>query len=331
MGAASAAAASAALVPTAPVVPAGAEVIQASVMTNPAALPAAPSAPAGTASPEGTAGALASAAPEIAPPCPADMSLVGTFCVDRWEAHLVVAEASTNGEGVPLAAGSIHPHAQRPEAGVKYEARSAPGVFPQAFISRVEAKAACVTAGKRLCARREWLRACRGKGTQRYPYGNRGQRGTCATGKPHLLSALFGEKKRGWTYEEFNSPRLALEPGFLAKAGEYEGCVSDLGVHDMVGNLHEWVGDMVDQELMDRLDGEEVERRKQPWREGNGVFMGGFFSTTSELGPGCYYTTVAHEPGYHDYSTGFRCCDDATLPPPPAKDTRKARGKKPAG
>ena len=91
-------------------------------------------------------------------------------------------------------------------------------------------------------------------------------------------------------------------------SAEHAGCVSDLGVFDMVGNLHEWVRDMVDQDLMDQLAQEDVERREQPWSEGNGVFMGGFFSTTSELGPGCFYATVAHEPAYHDYSTGFRCC-----------------------
>ncbi len=170
------------------------------------------------------------------------------------------------------------------------------------------------------------MRACRGQGTHRYPYGARGERGRCVTGKAHLLTALFGDKRGGWSYENFNDPKLALEPGYLARAGEYEGCASELGVHDMVGNLHEWVADMVDQELMDRLAEEQVERRDQPWREGNGVFVGGFFSTTSELGPGCYYTTVAHEPSYHDYSTGFRCCADATLPAP--AEGEGAAGKK---
>jgi len=252
-------------------------------------------------------GAAATAADPASPPppCPEGMALVGRFCVDRYEAHLVV-EADGKLK--------VHPHHVRPWSGLRYRAQSAPGVFPQAYISRVEARAACEASGKRLCRRREWLRACRGQGTYRYPYGARGERGRCVTGKAHLLTALFGDKKGGWSYENFNDPKLALEPGYLARSGEYEGCVSELGVHDMVGNLHEWVADMVDQELMDRLAEEQVERRDQPWHEGNGVFMGGFFSTTSELGPGCYYTTVAHEPSYHDYSTGFRCCADAVMP-----------------
>jgi formylglycine-generating enzyme len=41
--------------------------------------------------------------------------------------------------------------------------------------------------------------------------------------------------------------------------------------------------------------------------------MGGFYSTHGELGPGCTFTTIAHEPRYHDYSTGFRCCADANV------------------
>jgi hydroxymethylpyrimidine/phosphomethylpyrimidine kinase len=42
--------------------------------------------------------------------------------------------------------------------------------------------------------------------------------------------------------------------------------------------------------------------------------MGGFFSTKSEHGDGCTFTTAAHDVRYHDYSTGFRCCRDATEP-----------------
>ncbi|WP_437763639.1 SUMF1/EgtB/PvdO family nonheme iron enzyme [Sorangium sp. So ce281] len=252
-------------------------------------------------------------APHAPPPgpCPADMALVGGFCIDRYEAHLVV---DAGGE---LA---VHPHFKRPEPGVRYLARSTAGAFPQAYISRVEAKAACVAAGKRLCTRREWQRACRGNGAHRYPYGPRGERGRCNTGKPHLLREVFGEHPPGgWSYERhFNSPDLDQKPGFLARSGEHAGCASELGVHDMVGNLHEWVGDMVDRELVMRMSTEGVERRDQPWHEGNGVFMGGFFSTTSELGPGCYFTTIAHEPAYHDYSTGFRCCDSVELPAAPA-------------
>ena len=73
------------------------------------------------------------------------------------------------------------------------------------------------------------------------------------------------------------------------------------------------------------MDAEEVSRRKQSWRSGNGAFLGGFFSTRSQLGPGCRFTTIAHEPAYHDYSTGFRCCANpigVESPPAPKKKRR---------
>ncbi len=122
----------------------------------------------------------------------------------------------------------------------------------------------------------------------------------------------------------FNDPALDAEPGFLAKTGEYAGCSTAEGVSDLVGNLHEWVSDTVDSELVAKLEAEDVERHTQPWKFGNGVFMGGFFSTSDQHGPGCTFTTIAHEPRYHDYSIGFRCCAAADLPPPP-KRTKKPK------
>ncbi|MBL8743775.1 MAG: SUMF1/EgtB/PvdO family nonheme iron enzyme [Myxococcales bacterium] len=259
-----------------------------------------------------SASARASASVEPPAPCPGDMVLVGRFCVDRFEAYL-------KKEG-PTGALVDHPYFERPEKGVRYLAANDAGKFPQGYISRVESKAACEAAGKRLCSKAEWTRACKGKGGAMYPYGHRGVRGKCNTGKLHLLSELFKEKKGSFKYDEhFNSPDLNKTPGYLAKGGEYDGCISDLGVGDMVGNLHEWVSDTVDEDLVAKLEEEEVERRKQPWQVGNGVFMGGFYSTTSEHGPGCSFITIAHEPSYHDYSTGFRCCKAADLPKPEPK------------
>jgi formylglycine-generating enzyme required for sulfatase activity len=229
------------------------------------------------------------------------MVKIGRACIDRYEAHLVKRES----DGTR----SVASHVERPNASVHYEARSARGVFPQAYISRVEAKAACVNAGKRLCSMTEWRRACQGSRASLYPYGPRYRAGACNSGKPHLLTLRFGETPGNWRYDEnFNDPTLDEEPGFLAASGAYPDCASDVGVLDLIGNLHEWVSDSVDESFMRRLDSDAVDRRKQPWRRGNGVFVGGFFSTIRELGPGCKFVTVAHEPTYHDYSTGFRCC-----------------------
>ena len=43
---------------------------------------------------------------------------------------------------------------------------------------------------------------------------------------------------------------------------------------------------------------------------GHGVFRGGFFVDDVINGRGCGYRTDRHEPSYHDYSLGFRCCAD---------------------
>ncbi len=272
----------------------------------------------GSAAPPSPSASLSAAEPAAPPPCPADMVLVGRFCVDRHEAFLL--RVADDGSRTP------HPYYERPLPNVRYEATNRAGAAPQGYISRVESKAACEAAGKRLCSRREWTRACKNKGFMIYPYGQRGVRDKCNTGKIHLLSQMFKNPRGGFKYEDhFNSPDLNKTPGFLAKSGEFAGCVSDLGVTDMVGNLHEWVSDKVDQDLMDKLEEDQVERRDQPWQEGNGIFMGGFYSTTSEHGPGCFFTTVAHEPSYHDYSTGFRCCKAATLPPPEPKAPKPSK------
>jgi formylglycine-generating enzyme required for sulfatase activity len=227
------------------------------------------------------------------------MAHVHDFCVDRYEAHLVDAAAPSE----PL------PHFERPKTRVAYVARSLAGIRPQAYISRIEAARACTAAGKRLCKAREWYRACGGSPGNRYPYGNDEVAGRCNTGKEHLMSKLFGARTRYMYDAHYNNARLGQEPGFLARAGEYEGCVNDDGLYDMVGNLHEWVADDVSPQLA-----KEVPIELGTWelgRDGSGAFMGGYFSSHSELGHGCVYLTATHSPDYHDYSIGFRCCADA--------------------
>jgi formylglycine-generating enzyme required for sulfatase activity len=235
------------------------------------------------------------------------MTPTAQVCIDRYEAHLVIP-----GSGAQFVA---HPHYERPPAGARYEARSAPGVMPQAYISRVEAKRACENAGKRLCSLGEWYRACRGGSDTTYPYGARFQKGRCNVGRPHLLTRFFGANPMNWSYEgHFNNPKLDQEPGFLLRTGERAGCTNDFGVFDMVGNLHEWVSDRADPTLAKKLPLTPGIRNALGRSTGKGVFMGGFFSTTDEHGRGCNFVTAAHEPAYHDYSTGFRCCKDLAAP-----------------
>ena len=238
------------------------------------------------------------------PRCPKEMVAVENSCVDRYEAHLVV-------EGPGGSVRSLPPN-HRPPKGERYLARSEAGVKPQAYISRIEASRACENAGKRLCSVAEWYQACRGPKRTLYPYGDKFEAGRCNVGKGHLLSKYFGTDARAWKYQEpFNSPKLDELPGYLAHTGEYAACVSGYGVHDLVGNLHEWVSDPSNRALAKKMPVQEGIRKRLRDGSGRGVFLGGFFSTTSEHGHGCNFVTAAHEIQYHDYSGGFRCCRDA--------------------
>jgi formylglycine-generating enzyme required for sulfatase activity len=226
----------------------------------------------------------------------------GSCCIDRYEAFLVERIGND---------ARVHPHNERPPAARRYEARSERGAYPQAYISRDEAAHACEASGKRLCTAREWYSACSAGDGRTYPYGRRYVAGACNVGKPHLLTRFYGPDPRAWRYEEnFNDPRLDIQPGFLAKSGEHPDCVSASGAHDMVGNLHEWVSDRVDRALPIHFPLAPALLKTVRRNTGHGVFLGGFFSTSHEHGYGCRFATLAHEPAYHDYSTGFRCCRD---------------------
>lgn len=219
--------------------------------------------------------ALTGGAPAASGPCPEQMaSIDGEFCIDRWEASLVDAS------------GTEH----FPYALVKDEqlrARSAPDAVPHGHVSAEQASAACQGAGKRLCTRKEWLKACRGRTETRYPYGDKHRPGYCNDDGVSPLGVLHGKSLGGLDYRAMNDPRLNQLPGTVARTGSYARCVNEYGVHDMVGNLHEWTA------------------------EASGAFRGGYYLDTSLLGEGCNYVADGHDRNYRDYSTGFRCCADA--------------------
>lgn len=226
------------------------------------------------------------------------------YCIDRFEAHLV---ENRGGQDV------VHPTSVPPTPLGRYVARSLPGVLPQSSVNRTMAENACMNAGKRLCTLTEWIRACAGIETYTYPYGNRETPKICNTRKPHILSALHGANPKGWgANDAMNDPLMNMVSGYLAKAGEYAGCMSSYGVYDMVGNVQEWVSTPVDERIIGsrpRLGPNKTPHFRAS--EGNGIFMGGFYGTANENGNGCHYMTTVHGPDQKDYSIGFRCCVDA--------------------
>ena len=207
------------------------------------------------------------------------------FCVDKYEGSLVEK----------LADGTTRPHSPyhspAPVDGTVYLARSVAGVVPQGYISAAQAQGACKASGKRLCQPVEWRAACGGTEGFAYPYGPTRAPGKCHdSGATPMLTFHASTMKRGWGLSELNDARNNQLEGSVAKTGASPECVNDVGAYDMVGNLHEWTADP------------------------NGTFQGGYWLDTSQHGDGCAYRTIAHAFDYHDYSTGFRCCADASAP-----------------
>lgn len=221
------------------------------------------------------------AGPDVpARPCPSGMALVeDAFCVDLHEGAL--EERAPDGSWAPAS-----PYLTVGTRTVR--AVPAAGIPPQGYISGTEAAAACAASGKRLCTSEEWLAACRGPDELLYPYGAEHVAGACndhyAGGHP--VVDFFGTAEGVWDLAHMNDPGINQQPGTVAPGGVFAACVSAWGVFDLHGNLHEWVADV------------------------DGTFRGGFYADASINGPGCTYRTGAHDAGYHDYSTGFRCCAD---------------------
>jgi len=158
--------------------------------------------------------------------------------------------------------------------------------MPNAFISGIVAESACKNAGKRLCTEEEWVTACRGENDTKFPYGDTYEEGACNIYQQgHVSQKLHGH------YRYMSDPRLNLVPIrgkiLLEKTGSRPKCVSPWGndgIHDMVGNLDEWIDDK------------------------RGTFVGGFYSHQTDKG--CEKKEEGHVSKYYDYSLGTRCCLD---------------------
>jgi hypothetical protein len=158
--------------------------------------------------------AASEAAAEMASagPCPVDMVVVpvggqAQVCMDRYEASVVEIQDD----------GSERPHAHyEPVDGKNVRAVSIPGVFPQGFISEVQAEAACEASHKRLCTEDEWVAACEGSARQTYPYGNTRVPGTCHDQGKSAVGAVFGAAALA---QAPNAPRHGQGPAHAAAAG----------------------------------------------------------------------------------------------------------------
>jgi hypothetical protein len=248
------------------------------------------------------------------------VSVAGRFCVDRFEDMVVdartgeplspdypttpgllefaLAEWSTARERT----GSVHarafplPWISRARLGDKPAplAVARLGARPSGFLTGVVAEAACAAAGKRLCTLDEYVTACRGEADTLFPYGDAYQDGVCNVFREdHPAAMLHGNASIGHLDPRLDRLASKGRP-LLERTGGTPACRSKWGddaAYDMVGNMDEWVD------------------------EGSGAFAGGFFSRSTRSG--CEALVTAHPRSYLDYSTGVRCCRNASPPPSP--------------
>ncbi|MEM1034105.1 MAG: SUMF1/EgtB/PvdO family nonheme iron enzyme [Myxococcota bacterium] len=213
------------------------------------------------------------------PGCLPGMVRVENFCVDRYEAMVIARVSDDTWE-------PVSPFAP-PDVGADLVALSVAGAVPQGHINQRAADRACAGAGKRLCSGDEWQRACKGASNTVYPYGNAREWGRCNDDRDcHPATQTF-ESFGDHVYANLGHACISQLPEGLAVTGAYADCRTEEGIHDMMGNLHEWTS------------------------APSGIFRGGYFVDTYRNGNGCNYATDAHGTFYADYSTGFRCCADA--------------------
>jgi hypothetical protein len=169
----------------------------------------------------------------------------------------------------------------------RYEWPNREGVLPQTMASWVEAKTTCEGIGKRLCADTEWTLACEGPQHQPYPYGEGFARdGTaCNIDKPYIWPRP--EK----VYDPATSTEELARLDQREASGARPACVSPYGVHDLTGNVDEWVVN--------------VSQSGQPHASG---LKGGYWGPVRTR---CRPMTTAHDETFRYYQIGFRCCGAA--------------------
>lgn len=173
----------------------------------------------------------------------------------------------------------------------RYEWPNKKGEKPQDWMTYFDAKKAVQSVGKRLCTHKEWTLAAEGPKMHPLPYGDGYHRdkSKCNFDNHNPGIDVFQSKSPN----DETSQRLRE---LLVPSGSMD-CVSDFGVHDMAGNIDEWVVNESSNDLC-------INKTSGNCRTG---LMGGhIWHVRNASRP----MTTAHGAGFGWYETGTRACKD---------------------
>lgn len=162
----------------------------------------------------------------------------------------------------------------------KYEYPNKEGQIPQDWMTWYDVKKSCELEGKKMCTRSEWTFAAEGPNMHPYPYGDGFHRDkSICNFDNHPGIDVFKATNR-------NTSEAIQLHNMLVPSGSQTQCVSEWGVHDMPGNVDEFV----------------INESGRPYVSG---LMGGHvFGVRNASRP----MTDAHGPDFSWYETGGRCC-----------------------
>lgn len=164
----------------------------------------------------------------------------------------------------------------------RYYAESGFGNYPVIWVSWEDAAAYCEYMGKRLPTEAEWEKAARGVENWIYPWGN----------------------EEPTTQANFNYIQRDVAP-----VGSFPQDVSYYGVHDMAGNVREWVGDWYQ---WDYYPNASLQNPQGPAEGVTRVLRGGSWNDVA-----IYLRSTTRKnflPESYDSNLGFRCAS-STFPP----------------
>lgn len=142
--------------------------------------------------------------------------------------------------------------------------------LPANFQNFTAATRICKSLGKRVCREREWNFACEGEEMRPYPYGWRRDPYACNADRTDL----------------FDREGKLLD--LRVQGGTFPACASPFGIHDLSGNLEEFV-------------------RRDAAFATDPAMKGAYWQPSRNH---CRAAQTAHDRYYRGIETGFRCCSE---------------------